>query len=451
MDGNNAARMAGDGSDDSSEDDNSRSDESSPLRHNGLQEIRENNPSMTSFRAYGNHPHTSNKAWARIGRDISTNTHLITLILNEGTFNDHKMSFLFRGLTGSSSIQDMNLFRNELSVAGVRSMVPFLQSANNLKYLDIDGNNIQSEGFNVLLRALSDSPIETLNCNNCGIESIEIDIEHTPRHLKSLELSENSINADGCGQLTKLLQGGDATLETLSLWENKIDDNGVEILVDALQSNTSLRSLDLSENHEISNRGQLLLLKLVNDISSITATLQSNHTLRNIYTDEMGADNMQRHIDNALEINIMHEGNPQTVGREKVIKFQLFSKNRADLAALQGIEHSVYSEIDPLHLPEVLSLLGRRRGRGRLSEFRGELYFALRSTVVGLFSMVNMKQCIQNETALRAVKIDEYKAMIFEHEARLKELNTRLETMDDSNQINAEDVEVRNNKRRRVV
>ena len=268
--------------------------------------------------------------------------------------------------------------------------------------------------------------------------------------MKSLELSENSINADGCRELAKLLQGGNATLESLSLWGNKIDDNGVEILVDALQSNTSLTFLHLEDNEDISQQGKLLLLKLVNDISSITATLQSNHTLRNIYTDEMGTDNMQRHIDNALEINIMHKGNPQTVGREKVIKFQLFSKNRADLAALQGIEHSVYSEIDPLHLPEVLSLLGRRRGRGRLSEFRGELYFALKSTVVGLFSMVNMKQCIQNETASRVAKIDEYKAMIFEHEARLKELNARLETMDDSNQGKAEDVEVHNNKRRRV-
>ena len=154
MDGDNAARMAGDGGDDSSEDEN---DESSPLfRHNGLQEIRENNPSMTSFRLSGDHENITNKAWARIGRDISNNTHLISLSLREEALNDHKMSCLFRGLTRSSSIENMWLYKNNLSIAGLRSMVPFFQHANSLKSLEIDGNNIQSEGFNMMFRALSD-------------------------------------------------------------------------------------------------------------------------------------------------------------------------------------------------------------------------------------------------------------------------------------------------------
>ena len=38
--------------------------------------------------------------------------------------------------------------------AGVQSMVPFLQNANNLTSLDLDENIIQSEGFNFLFRAL---------------------------------------------------------------------------------------------------------------------------------------------------------------------------------------------------------------------------------------------------------------------------------------------------------
>lgn len=153
---------------------------------------------------------------------------------------------------------------------------------------------------------------------------------------------------------------------------------------------------------------------------------------------------MKLHMNNALSINQLHGGNPLTAGREKVIQFQLISRNRAELASLQGIEHSVYSEIDPLHLPEVLSLLDRH------PMARGELYGALRSTVVGLFSTVNMRQCIQNEAAFRAAKINEYKAMMHEHETRLKELNARLVLMDESNQDKAEDIGVHNNKRRRV-
>ena len=85
------------------------------------------------------------------------------------------MKFLFRGLNRSSSIRNMSLYDNGFSVEVIRSMVPFLQNSNNLTNLDLDDNNIQSEGFNLLCRALRDSPIEYLHCNRCDIESIEIE------------------------------------------------------------------------------------------------------------------------------------------------------------------------------------------------------------------------------------------------------------------------------------
>lgn len=70
------------------------------------------------------------------------------------------MSFLFRGLTRSNSINMMWMYRNQLSIAGIRSMEPFLQNANNLASLNFDENNIQSKGFNLIFRALRDSPIK---------------------------------------------------------------------------------------------------------------------------------------------------------------------------------------------------------------------------------------------------------------------------------------------------
>ena len=75
--------------------------------------------------------------------------------------------------------------------------------------LNLHGNNLQSEGFNLLIRALSDSPIERLLVNRCDIEYIEIDIEHAPRYLEFLVLSGNDINADVCREVAKLLQGGE--------------------------------------------------------------------------------------------------------------------------------------------------------------------------------------------------------------------------------------------------
>ena len=317
------------------------------------------------------------------------------------------MTFLFRGLTRSRCIKRVSLYNNGLSAVAVRSMLPFLKNANNLTELDLRDNDIQSEGFNFLLRALSDSPINKLICQSCGIESIEIDIEHKPKHLEKLFLSRNRINADGCRELAKLLQGGDAVLEFLSIPDNNIGDEGVEILSEALQSNTSLRELYLQENNEISDQGRMMLLKLVNDVSSIEATLQSNHTLRKIYL--FGDKQSLQRINTATAINRL----PEEAGREKVIKTQLHSERRAELAELQGVDHSVYSEINPLHLPEVLALVGDYHGQE-------ELYVALKSSIAGVISVVNRKECLKQHIAEKRAKIVAFQTEIEAAEAEIE-------------------------------
>jgi hypothetical protein len=355
------------------------------------------------------------------------------LDLRYGALNDHKMSFLFRGLT-RSTIQEIGLDENGFSVAGVRCMVPFLTNSNNLTKLNLNSNNIQSEGFNMLLRALRDNPIEKLYCSNCGIESIEIDNDYIPRNVKFLDLYGNRINADGCRELVKLLQGGDSTLTALWLKKNKIDDEGVAILVDALQKNTSLVTLDLQGNDDISIQGQIMLLKLLNDISSIKATLQSNHTLQFVTFEHIN-DEIRMCIDMALTIN--WKLNPEIAGRAKVICTHLRSENRALLCRLQEVDHSVYSEIDPLHLPEVLSLIGRRHGQG-------ELYAALSSSIMTLLATVNRKKRIQHERAYHAAKAAEHRAKMEELDAEL----AAIEGVEGGSEVN-EEIEHRSSKRRR--
>ena len=67
--------------------------------------------------------------------------------------------------------------------------MPFLQNASNLHELLLNDNKIKSEGFYAVFRALRDSPIKHLNCDNCGIEAIQIDSENIPKHLTTLRLS----------------------------------------------------------------------------------------------------------------------------------------------------------------------------------------------------------------------------------------------------------------------
>ena len=152
-----------------------------------LRMIKENDPRADGLFGNGDVEaiqNMTNEEWEELGRDIAANNYFWFMRFTHVALNDHKMSFLFRGLNRSSSIKNMNLYDNGFGVAGIRSMVPFLQNANNLKYLFLYDNNIQSEGFNLLFRALCDSPIEKLQCNRCDIESIEVGIDHIPKNLK---------------------------------------------------------------------------------------------------------------------------------------------------------------------------------------------------------------------------------------------------------------------------
>ena len=405
-----------------------------------LQRIKENDPHMTMLEPgvgdYFNHiENMTDGSWEELGRDISNNTHLTNLDLYGSALNDHRMSCLFRGLTRSSSIREIQLYNNRLSAAGLRSMIPFLQNADNLAYLDIDDNNIiQSAGFNLMFRALSDSPIDTLRVNRCYINSIEIDSQHIPQNLTTLQFDGNNINSDGCREIAKLLKGGSATLNILSLEDNKIDDEGVEILVDALKNNTSLTHIYLGQNRKISIEGMKSCLRLVNDISSINATLQSNHTLQmvcvNVERIDADFEIIRSQINGSVLLNRRFRDDLDRVGKEKIIQLQLNSGNREELADIQGVSHSLYSEIDPLYLPEVLALVGHRHRQG-------DMYVALKSSIAGVISTVNRRECIKQQW--------EY------HLAKAKQLEAELAAMDEAERkvVGIERDESRNSKRRR--
>ncbi|KAK1746130.1 leucine-rich repeat protein [Skeletonema marinoi] len=467
---------------------------------NLFRQVKGNDPTLTELRMCGElnvrYLNMNNYGLERLGEVIAGNNHLVELCFDDGSLDDQKMSSLFRGLTRSSSIKDMNFDANGLTVVGVRSMVPFLQNSNNLLRLNLNDNNLQSGGFNELFHALRNSPIESLHCGGCGIDSIEIeknafpkkierlylhdnefgvddirglvmflqnsndlssldisgnnvtsegfglllremklsdspiqalfcdscdldsikiDDAFIPTRLKSLNLCDNSINADGCCEIAKLLQARSSSLSELSLECNKFVDEGVAILASALQNNATLKSLNMhNDAEEITIEGLKMLLELVNDMSSINGTLQSNHTLKYLELSPYKVDDtdlIRQQIDNALEINCEYEDNPAAAGKEKVIQTQLNSQKRSELCHQLGIgQRMLFSEIKPIHLPEVLALISRHHGQG-------ELYAALVPSIAALFSTMNKKQCLQQQRAYYAAKLEAIEAEIAAIEA----------------------------------
>jgi hypothetical protein len=408
--------------------------------------MRENYPGVTTLDVFGYFPNvepTTGEDWEELGRDISNYSYLETLRVLEHALDDRKMSFFFRGLTKSSSVNYLALINHGFGVNGIQSMVPFLHNSKSLTTLFVSGNIIRREGFNLLWRALRDSPIEKLVCANCHLNPIEIDADNGPKHLVELGLCYNRINADGCRELAKLLQGENSTLTDLQLDDNQIDDEGVAILANALRNNSTLERLRLDNNKGITIEGMKLLQKLLNDISSIKATLQSNHTLidfGDISTYCEGRSTvMHEYI--SLVLRVHQKLCSEAAAEAKVIGFHLNSEARANMCHLQGVEQcnaTLFGQINPLHLPEVLSLIIKFHGQG-------ELYTSLRSSIVALLSTVDREMCLQQDLSYHMVKAED-------HAARAEELRVELAAIERAKgqgQLEG-DQELKTKKRRRT-
>ncbi len=369
--------------------------------------------------------------WEQLGRDMANCDKLESVSFGIGIREeldnvDQNIPSLFRGWTRSKSIRVICVRYRELSVEGIRSMVPLLLNANHLRKLDLSNSNVQSEGFNLLFGALRNSPIKELNCASCGIKSMEIDAEHIPKQLHQLFLEMNDINAAGCRGIAQLLRKRDATLFALTLNNNNIDDDAVDILANSLQNNRSLALLSLTSN-DISIEGRTVLLKLVSDICSINGTLQTNCFLHDIclFVGKV-ADDLEE-VQECIRFACNLHSN-----RQKVIHTQLHSARRAQLCRLQGIERSnaaFYGAFDPLHLPEILALVGQTHGLG-------ELHVALRSSIATLLSTVDRVTCLEQEIAY--------------HEARAANLRAEVAAIKRAEGNVMEVVNDSRNKRRRI-
>ena len=82
-----------------------------------LQLLRGNDSSVTYFEVSGLFPYVQDMTgedWEQLGRDISNNRHLKKLEIVTA-LDDHKMASLFRGLTRSSSIEEVILTNNQVA------------------------------------------------------------------------------------------------------------------------------------------------------------------------------------------------------------------------------------------------------------------------------------------------------------------------------------------------
>ena len=196
----------------------------------------------------------------------------------------------------------------------------------------------------------------------CNIEDISALNTDTVPNIGILDLSNNNIGRTGCITISHLLESKASTLTQLVLGSTGMGDDEAEMLANSLKHNTKLEDLRLVDN-DIGQRGYVAFLRLLNDVSSIESTYNSNHTLTtlDLLDDDETDSALSAEIGIACRQN-EHNTTPKAAGRAKVTHSQLNSQTRKLYCQWQGIQYSsignllVDADIESVLLPNILEL-----------------------------------------------------------------------------------------------
>ena len=399
------------------------------LKFNTIKSIKNNDPNTTVFTLGSDDvDEFTDLAWKLLGRYITNNEHLSRLDLDESRLTDEKMASLFDELVSSRSLDRLDIDGNSFGIDGVRCMVPFLQNSPNLSALWLAGNRrIDSECFEVLVRALDGKSVKDLFFYQCNITDITaLDRYNLPK-LQTLNLNGSKIGREGCITLSNQLQKEGSTLKTLYLRDVGIGDQEAKTIAASLKHNKTLKQLYLSENN-LTNETYVVFFKLLVDISSIESTYTSNHTLIACELNECNGD--MKALNDACKENKLCSSNPEAAGRVKVRRYQLNTLMRKKLCELQSVEYSsvgnIFADMEVNLLPHILALIGRVRGQS-------EFYTSLLPVAPSLMSFINRKAILEEEKAKNSAQIAELISKAAALTNKNDQIDKRLALIDSGN------------------
>ena len=260
----------------------------------------------------------SSRGWQTFLNQLP-HTSVNCLNLYSNNINDNGL----HALANISTLKSLNLADLKLSIpSGWQFFFRSLQTRGvQLKKLNISGNNIGNEGIVALgsLLSTSSNTMETLHMHRIsrhhGWQTLFTTLQSFNLDLVELSLGNNNIDDEGLQLLVRLVSnmnslkcldlGGNRLitptgwqalsdyfrspsfeLRELDLDENYINDESVITFTNVLEHNKTLKCLSLRECHDendnlsITKRGWAAVSTLLRNESSIMDTYNSNHTLQ---------------------------------------------------------------------------------------------------------------------------------------------------------------------------
>ncbi|XP_076846125.1 uncharacterized protein LOC143491203 isoform X2 [Brachyhypopomus gauderio] len=184
------------------------------------------------------------------------NSPLKELDASYTTLHNTGMKQLSAGLKSSHcTLETLRLAGCNLTVKSCEYLTSALQTENTLKELDLNNNNLQNSGVEQLSAGLKSShcKLETLRLAGCSLTKTSCEYLksalQTENSLKQLELNNNNLDHSGVEHLCEGLKNSHCKLEILRLAGCSLTKTSCEYLKSALQTKNSLKQLELNNNN----------------------------------------------------------------------------------------------------------------------------------------------------------------------------------------------------------
>lgn len=152
---------------------------------------------------------------------------LEVLDLDDNPLEEQGGSALAAGVWQNQSLRELHLCNTGIGDAGLSRLAQALPHASQLTYLDVSACNIGDEGLSDLADAISD-PFHGI-ADKAMLNEEFHGAAPTPAHLQVLKLRDNKLSDQGVKELGEAMQQS-SSLQDLDLAGNRVDTQGLECL-----------------------------------------------------------------------------------------------------------------------------------------------------------------------------------------------------------------------------
>ncbi|CAF0775869.1 unnamed protein product [Adineta steineri] len=179
---------------------------------------------------------------------LNCDIRVAQLYLGEDDMNEEVQKYFFKDFRDNNTVEHLEISQNKLCSQAMKYIGSFLKHSSKICIFKLRKCQIDSEGIRYLCKGLSES------------------------RLYKLSLNENPLDDDSCA---RILSSIPPSLKSLSLVFDEISESSLQTIIDFLNTNKTLETLNLMYNPVYDNRvDQLKRVARQNDICKFSTDIE---------------------------------------------------------------------------------------------------------------------------------------------------------------------------------